>query len=302
MDGIVDEIKSSFKSGGTLVQLIYINLGVFLAIRILWVIFALSGLNYLREPVLRFLSVPANLSVLLYKPWTLFTYMFLHEGFLHILFNLLWLYWFGRIFLIYLQPKQLLNVYILGGLFGAALYIFMFNVLPVFEPVVAASYALGASASVTAIVIAIAVYVPNYTLNLIFIGPVKLKYIALVFIITDVLQIASTNAGGHIAHLGGAIFGILYAQQYKKGNDITMGFSRIMDRIASLFKPRQRLKVSYRRKNDTSVKQESDWDYNQRKISEQEEIDRILDKIAQSGYESLSKKEKEVLFKAGNNG
>lgn len=300
MDGILDELKASFKRGGIVVKLIYINLGVFLAIRILWVIFALSGLGYLQDPVLRFLAVPADLSTLIVRPWTVITYMFLHEGFLHILFNLLWLYWFGRIFLQYLTPKQLLNTYILGGLSGAALYILMFNLLPVFEPVVSGAIALGASAAVMAIAITISVYVPDYTLNLIFIGPVKLKYIALVFIITDVLQIASSNAGGHIAHLGGAIFGILYAQQYKRGNDITMGFSKIMDKIASLFKPRQRLKVSYRRNNE-QVKNETDWEYNQRRITEQEEIDRILDKIAQSGYESLSKREKEILFKAGDN-
>ncbi len=300
MNGILDELKASFRRGGIVVKLIYINLAVFLAIRILWVILTLSGLGYLQEPVLRFLAVPANLSTLLVRPWTIFTYMFLHEGFLHILFNLLWLYWFGRIFLHYLTSKQLLNTYILGGLSGAALYILMFNLLPVFEPVAGAAIALGASAAVMAIAITISVYVPDYTLNLIFIGPVKLKYIALVFIITDVLQIASTNAGGHIAHLGGAIFGILYAQQYKKGNDITMGFSKIMDRIASIFKPRQRLRVSYRRNNE-EVKKQTDWEYNQRRITEQEKIDKILDKIAQSGYESLSKREKEILFKAGEN-
>jgi membrane associated rhomboid family serine protease len=300
MDGILDEIKASFRRGGIVIQLIYINLGVFLAIRILWVILTLSNLAYLQDPILRFLAVPADLSALIIKPWTLFTYMFLHEGFFHILFNLLWLYWFGRIFLQYLNPKQLLNTYILGGLAGAVLYILMFNILPVFEPVVSNAVALGASAAVMAIAITISVYAPDYTINLIFIGPVKLKYLALVFIITDVLQIASTNAGGHIAHLGGAIFGILYAQQYKKGNDFTMGFSRIMDKITSVFKPRSRMRVSYRRSKD-KVKQETDWEYNQRRISEQEEIDRILDKIAKSGYESLSKREKEVLFKAGSN-
>lgn len=297
MNSIFEEIKNSFKRGGVLIQLIYINLAVFLVIKLLFVILFLGNIQNLNQAVVNILAVPASIKELLFKPWTLITYMFLHLDFLHILFNLLWLYWFGQIFLRYLTPRQLLANYFLGGLAGAFLYILVFNLLPVFQPSVPVSQALGASAAVMAIAIAISVYAPEYTINLLFIGPVKLKWLAVVFVITDILQIASSNAGGHIAHLGGALFGYLYVTQLRKGKDITTGFNRTMDSVASAFKSRKKMRVTYR---NTSATKEDDWEYNKRKATEQEEIDQILDKIAKSGYESLTKREKEILFKASN--
>ena len=293
---ILDEIKSSFKSGSALIKLIYINLAVFLAVNIIGVIFTIFSINPAFS-IINWLAVPADIHTLLFKPWTIFTYMFLHQAFLHILFNMLWLYWFGLIFLSYFDEKKLLSVYIIGGLSGAALYILAFNVLPGFEQVMPVSYALGASASVMAIVIATSVYAPNHTVHLMFIGPVKLKYIAIVTIIIDVLSIASSNAGGHIAHLGGALFGYLYISQMKKGKNITKGFDRFMDKIFSIFKPRPKFKVSYKSpRNDM----EKDIAYNKAKVEKQEKIDKILDKIAKSGYDSLTKSEKEILFKNSN--
>ncbi len=292
---IFDEIKNSFKSGNSLLKLIYINLAVFLAVKIISVFFFLASTSQ-SFSLVRWLAVPADLHNLLYRPWTIFTYMFLHEGFLHILFNMLWLYWFGQIFLSYFDDKKLLSVYLVGGLSGAALYILSFNIFPVFEQITPVSFALGASASVIAIVIATSVYAPDYKINLMFIGPVALKYIALVTIVLDVLSIASSNAGGHIAHLGGALFGYLYIVQLKKGKNITRGFDRFMDKIFSIFKPRPKIKVTYKR---PMTDRERDIEFNKAQAAKQESIDKILDKIAKSGYNSLTKKEKEILFQNG---
>ena len=286
---IADEIKQSFKSGSSLTKLIYINLAVFLVVKLIAVFYFLLSVEN-SFSLVSWLAVPADLSNLAYKPWTVFSYMFLHQDFLHILFNMLWLYWFGQIFLHYFDNKKLLSVYLVGGLAGAFVYILTFNIFPGFADILPVSYALGASASVIAIVIAVSVYAPNHTIYLLFFGPVKLKYIALATIIIDVISIASTNAGGHLAHLGGALFGYFYIMQFKKGRNITRLFDRFMDFIFSIFKPRPKIKVTYKRPVD-------DFEYNKSKAQKQAEIDKILDKIAKSGYESLSKQEKETLFK-----
>ncbi len=295
---ITDEIKDSFKRGSTLVKLIYINLGVFIAVKLIYVFFMLAGKsNLFDDYVLNYLMVPAYLPVLLKTPWTVLTYQFLHFEFLHILFNLLWLFWFGRIFIKYLTQKQLVTTYLIGGFAGAILYILAYNVFPVFSEVLPQAKALGASAAVTAIVISISFYSPNYNVYIPFIGPVKIIYIALFFILTDLMQIASENAGGHIAHLGGALYGYFFSVQLRRGKDIGRGFERLMDNLGSIFKPRTRLKVSHKK----STKEMDDMEYNKMKVNKQKEIDRILDKIAQSGYDSLTKKEKETLFKMSNN-
>ncbi len=291
--GIIDELKETFKQGSMLTRLIYINLGVFIVVKIFGVFLGLFSVDS-PNLLVQWLAVPADITQLIHRPWTIFTYMFLHEGFLHILFNLLWLYWLGKIFLEYLTGKQLLNVYLLGGLSGAFLYILAFNIFPAFSQVAPVSIALGASAAVLAIVVATAVYVPNYTIYLMFLGPVKLKYIALFSIILDMTTMMDGNAGGHIAHLGGALFGYLYIRQFRKGKDISKGFSKTLDSIANWFKPKSNLKVTYKRG-------ETDIDYNKRKNAEQKDIDKILEKIAKSGYESLSKSEKEILFKQSRN-
>jgi len=286
---IVDDIKATFKTGSMLTKLIYINLGVFLVVKIFGV-FAFLLNSQDPSSIAYWLSVPADLSQLVKRPWTLFSYMFLHEGFLHILFNMLWLYWFGKIFLQYLNEKQLLNVYLLGGLTGALLYIVAFNGFQVFEDVLPVSYALGASASVLAVVIAISVYVPDYTIHLLFLGPVKLKYIAIATIAIDVLSIAGSNSGGHLAHLGGALFGYLFVSRLKKGSKKTSYAHKAFAEGFSIFKKKPKMKVTHK-------KPSNDHEYNAQKVAKQEQVDEILDKIAKSGYDSLSKKEKEILFK-----
>ena len=287
---IADEIKQTFKSGSSLIKLIYINLVIFLIVNIVEVFYFILSRHDSYSAFLLTFAVPADIHLLIRKPWTLITYMFLHKNFLHILFNLLWLYWFGRIFLEYLDGKKLVGVYILGGLSGALLYILAYNIFPVFFSQLHLSYALGASAAVMAIVISIAAYVPNYSVNMLFIGRVKIIYIAIIGFLATSLFDFSVNTGGKIAHIGGALFGYLFTLQYRKGRDITGGFNRVLTSFFGLFKSRPKVSVSYR-------KSETDHDFNKRKKNEQVVIDRILDKIAKSGYDSLTKEEKEILFR-----
>jgi membrane associated rhomboid family serine protease len=292
---IVEEIKDSIRNGSVLTRLIYINLGVFLFIHIVAIFFFLFNNGSFPMGIIQFLSVPADLSALAAKPWTIISYMFLHKDFFHILFNLLWLYWFGKIFLEYIDQRRLLNVYLLGGLSGAAFFIIAYNIFPALKVNASGSIALGASASVMAIVIAIAVYAPRHTIYLLFFGPVKIIYVALIsFILSSIIDI-SVNTGGKIAHIGGALFGYYFAVQYKGGKDISRWFSKFNDYIFSIFRVvprRKKMKVSYKKPVD-------DLEYNARKLANQKEIDAILDKISSKGYDSLSKEEKETLFKSG---
>jgi hypothetical protein len=220
--------------------------------------------------------------------------MFLHYDFFHILFNMLWLYWFGKIFLEYLNAKKLYAVYLLGGLSGGLVYILAFNIFPAFSESVKESVALGASAAVLAIVMAISFHVPNYRLYLMFIGPVKLKFIALATILIDILSIPSNNAGGHLAHIGGAIFGIVFALGLNRGKGRSGGFNRIMKSLFARFRRKPKMRVEYTRTGRT----ETDMEYNARKAEEQKDIDRILDKISRGGYGALSKEEKDLLFRS----
>jgi membrane associated rhomboid family serine protease len=291
---IVDEIKESFKQGTTLHKLIYLNLGLFLAVHLVRMILMLSNAPELNDNFLRYLAIPSNLDILIRRPWTLFSYMFLHEGFIHILFNMLWLYWFGQVFIQELGMKKLLSTYLLGGLAGGVLFVLFYNIFPVFASVRSEAVALGASASVMAVVVASAVYRPDRRMHLVLIGPVRIGYIALAMFILTSLVDFSVNTGGKIAHIGGAIAGFLIAYYYKQGKDITRGFESLMDQMATWFKPgNKRMKVTHKRPAN-------DIDYNKQKAEEQKDVDAILDKISKGGYESLSTKEKELLFKMGN--
>ncbi len=202
--GIIDEIKLSFKNGSYLTKLIYINIAIWLVVRLIFVGFRLSGSE--GTPFLGYLALPASFDLFIKRPWTLLTYMFLHFEFLHILFNVLWLYWFGRIFLEYHNQRRLLSLYILGGLAGGISFMLAYNLVPVFQKSVLFTQLMGASASVIAIVIAIAVYVPNHVINLLFLGPIKIKWIALISIVLYIIGLSGSNAGGNFAHLGGALW------------------------------------------------------------------------------------------------
>jgi len=296
-NNIIDDLKNQFKYGDILIKFIFVNIGVWLTLQIFKILFFFFGIDSstVFDFARNWLAVPSNIILLIKKPWTLFSYMFLHFEIMHILFNMLMLYWFGKIFLMYLKSKQFVTVYILGGLAGGLLYVISFNVFPVFNNLVESSYALGASASVLAIVIAIATYIPNFKINLFLIGPVKLKYIAIFSVVLDFLQIDSNNSGGHIAHIGGAILGYFYIVQLKKGKDWATIFYKIIDAIGSLFRfKRSKLKVEYSAKK--SSRPVSDEDYNLNKKKEQDTMDEILDKIKKSGYDSLTSEEKNFLF------
>jgi membrane associated rhomboid family serine protease len=297
---IINEIKKRYKNGSIIFKLIFINVGVFIIVNLFELImFLFSAGGLVSFSLQEYLAVPADLNTLLYRPWTVITYMFLHYDFLHILFNMLWLFWFGKIFLEYLEPKRMLSIYLIGGISGAALYIAAFNLLPAFDGYIGSSVALGASASVYAIVIAISAFVPDYTIGLLFIGRVKLKYIALFVVGIDILSIAKGNAGGHIAHLGGAFWGYLFISQMKHGINQALNFRWL--KFRKKFKVYNSPKKT--KKNDPFVangRPISDEDYNAMKNQHQQKIDRILEKISKSGYSSLSKEEKELLFSSSN--
>jgi len=230
------------------------------------------------------------LKALLLRPWTLITYMFVHKDIWHILFNMLWLYWFGRIFLEYLDQRKLVAVYFLGGLSGALLYILSFNVFPAFAGIVSESVAIGASASVMAIVIAIAAYVPDYTVHLFLFGRIKIKYMALaIFVLTSIMDFSS-NSGGKLAHIGGAFFGYFYTLNLRQGREVGKGFNRILDFFVTALKPRKKLKVTHK-------KASTEYEYNTSRAEHQARINNILEKISKGGYDSLTKEEKETLFR-----
>ncbi len=288
---ITSEIKESFRKGTILHKLIYLNLGLFLTVQLVRIVLFLSNSYDQYDSFIHYLAVPANLQVLARRPWTLVTYMFLHVDFIHILFNLLWLYWFGTLFTQILGLKKLLSTYLLGGIAGGLLYVAFYNLFPVFDQVREGSIALGASASVMAVVVATATYQPERRMHLVLIGPVKIVYIALVMFIFTSLVDFSVNTGGKIAHIGGALVGFVFAFYYKQGKDLSKGFEGILDGMATWFKPRkQKMKVTHKRSTD-------DIEYKRKQVTDQKEIDKILDKISKAGYDSLSSREKELLFK-----
>lgn len=292
---MLHNVKSNYKSLNMLQKIIVVNAIIYLFVNLGDVVLRLF--NFPDGTVTGFLTdwlaVPSSVKSLIYRPWTLITYSFYHENFLHILFNMLWLFFMGRLFTEYLGEKKLLPLYLIGGLCGSLLFISFYNLFPLFSREVDIAVALGASASVLAITIAIATLLPDYEVGL-FLPQwrVKLKYIAIALFVIDLLSITGNNAGGNIAHIGGAIFGFIYIKQLKKGRDLTGGLQRLIDRITQKKKPS--IKVVFR-------KDSSDESYHNKKANNQETIDKILDKISRSGYASLTNEEKELLFKASKN-
>lgn len=268
-------------SQSKLYLLMCINVAVFLIINVPGTIEGwFNRTEYIAIYANEYLALPSNLSQLLVRFWTPVTYMFMHADIWHILFNMLWLYWFGQIFEEFLGKKRTIGLYLLGGLAGGILFVVAFNLLPLFSYIKHTGTVVGASASVMAIVVAAATIAPNYSISLMFIGQIKIKWIALFYVVVDFLSTTGPNAGGQIAHLGGALIGFIYVKQLQRGNDWIQGLS-------GLFKRKPKLKVvSTNRDKNLVVK------------PRQEEIDAILDKISQNGYDSLNKHEKEILFRA----
>ncbi|MFA6768898.1 MAG: rhomboid family intramembrane serine protease [Parabacteroides sp.] len=289
MGSIISSIRQRFDGGSILTKLIYINVGMFLLIRltaIVLMLFNMSGFPYLQ-----YLQMPSSPELLLYRPWTLITYMFTHYDFLHILFNMLWLYWFGGLFLQFFNERQLGGLYVIGGIAGGLLFMIAYNIFPYFRNAASCSFLMGASASVMAIVFAVSFYQKDMEINLFLLGRMKLIYLALLSFVIDLLAMTSANAGGHIAHIGGALLGIWFASLIKQGKDMTSPINGFIDRLVNLGKRKPKMRVTYYRP-------ETDYEYNTRKHQEQADIDTILDKLKRSGYESLSSEEKKKLFDA----
>ncbi len=295
---IWQDIKWQYRYGSDLIKLILINIAVFIIVNLINIPFILFA-KTVPFNLVDFLSLYASPHNFVRHPWGIFTYMFIHEGFWHILWNMLGLYWFGQIVQDMIGKPKILPLYIFGGIFGGLLYMLAYNIFPLFSNAVAVSSCIGASAGVMAIVLAAATIAPNFELGFAIIGPVKIKWIALVYVVLDLINIQGGNAGGHIAHLGGALFGFVFIKQLQNGNDFTRPFYAVTDFFSNLFKKKSNLKVEYKKEYVYTSEKNTKSNTAQQKetASKQEKLDAILDKINRSSYDSLSKEEKEFLFK-----
>ncbi|MDY0779869.1 rhomboid family intramembrane serine protease [Tenacibaculum sp. IB213877] len=282
----LNNLKHRFKNAGIVEQLIYINVAVFI------LVFVFNTFGYMFQVRTNFLikwfALPANFDDFITKPWTIVTYGFLHGGFIHILLNLVALYYIGHLFKQYFTGKQLLNFYLYGTVFGGILFLVSYNYLPAFAKDAHNNILVGASAGISAIFIGIATYLPNYQLRIPLIGYIKLWHLASFWVLLDVIQIPAGNAGGHLAHLGGALFGFLYVR--KASNKEIDIFKPVKELFTKKNKPLKTVHNSGNKRNRTAPKSNN-----------QEKIDAILDKISKSGYDALTKAEKEFLFKQGKN-
>ncbi len=247
------------------------------------------------EWLLALVEVPSHWQQVLYSPWTLLTYMVTHYDVLHILFNMLWLYWLGTMFLDYFTPKQLTGLYVLGGLGGAVAFVLAGSLIPAFRYRQAGL--LGASASVLAIVVAVAVTAPKRPVRLFLIGDVQLKWVAIVTLLVDLLGIEAGNAGGHIAHFGGAVVGLVYGLSMRRGTDVTALLNTLIDRLSLLF-GRKRRGVGQPIGGKAYHYSPSQHDESKDGTPSEAEIDDILDKIKRSGYSALTDAERDILFRA----
>ena len=303
MAGFIDNLHSRYAAATVPVRFVMVNVAVFVIVRVLALVCLLFAVDAM--PAIELLEMPSNPVKFVHQPWSLISYMFLHYDVMHILFNMLWLYWFGAMFHQIFGTRRFVGLYFLGGIGGALLYMLAYNVLPLFSST--EGLLLGASASVLAIVAATAVRQPDYKVGLLFFGQISLKWIAIVTIFIDVISIGSSNAGGHIAHLGGALVGAAFALADRRGTDITAWFNRAIDRLVNLTRRRPRVKVgNFHNSPFTRTKQQPRTDKQQyerdngRRNSmtpaEEAEMDEILKKIKLSGYSSLTAEEKRRLF------
>lgn len=287
--GIIEDLKTQYKTGGITQQLIFWNIGIAVPF---FLLYSFSNDTYIA--IMSWIQLTSNPSDLILRPWTLITYAFLHVGILHLLFNMIMLNFAGRLFLTFFTQKQFFGLYILGAIFAGLVFVGSFFLFDVKAPII------GASGAIMAVLIGVATYSPLYQIRMLLIGTVKLWHIAFVFLILDLIQIPTDNMGGHIAHLGGALFGFIYIKLLQSGTDLSLIVSRTIDFFANIFKPRKGtpFKKVHRNVNVNQPKQKTASKIVV-KDKTQQQIDEILDKISQSGYDSLTKEEKEFLFKAG---
>ena len=296
MGNFIEDLKRTFKQGNIVVRLIFINVAAYVLVMFVGVVLSLFGMRV--APWVSDLYLPADLLQLLRRPWTPITYMFLHSGIWHLLGNMLWLYWFGKLFLYFFSSKHLRGLYVVGGLMGGLLYIVSYNLFPLFREQLYSSALVGASAAVLAIAIATAIREPEYRIHLMFVGPVRLKYFALIIVLFDFFSVGSNNAGGHIAHLGGALAGWWFAYGIGRGYDITRWVNACIDALGALFHKRTRKPRKPKMKVHVNNSRTADYDYNARKKAQSDEVDGILEKLKKSGYSSLTDEEKRKLFEA----
>lgn len=277
MADFINTIQNKWRYGSLLNRIIFINIGVFLLLHLLTFAFGLMNSSS-AQTVLELIELPSSPSDLLRQPWSLLTYMFAQYDIFHLLFNMLWLYWFGQIFLLTDTPKRMTALYIYGGIAGGLLFMLAYAIFPSLSN--SRGMLIGSSASVIAIVTASAILHPGYKVMLFLIGEISLKWIAIVTIAFDFLSIGGGNGGGHIAHIGGALMGVCFAIAQKRGIDITKHFNRAIDRAVDIFKCKPK----------TTVKN------NKQKRSDTEQLDILLDKVRRSGYGSLTRNEKQQLI------
>ncbi len=297
---IVQDIRTAFsRRDNALMQLILLNVLVFAGLIVLRTILTVSSASAYYPPVMSQFELSSALPVLLRHPWTLLTYAFTHEGFFHILFNLLNLYWFGQLVREYLGDRRLVSIYVLGALAGAVIFLISYNLIPAFQPAVG-SPMVGASAAVTAIIVAGATLLPDYTFMLIIIGSVKIKWIAAVVVLISLAGVNGGNPGGEIAHLGGALMGFVFIKQLQAGRDMGRPVQAVGNFFANLFSRRPAMRISSPRQAEPVTATLASGGKKPAVAGQplQDEIDNILDKISRSGYESLSKDEKQKLFRA----
>lgn len=286
---IIDDLKLQYKIGGIVTQLIFWNAVLFV---FPWLFFALLSLLGVNIDYLHYVSLSSNPALLLWKPWSLLSYAFFHSGIMHIVFNMIVLNFSGRLFMTFFTSKQLLGLYVLSAIFAGLCYILVFYILNINAPIV------GASAAIMAILVATTTYYPLMELRLLIIGNVKLWHVTAVIIIIDLMQLRSENMGGHISHLSGALFGFIFIKLLQNGTDLSVSVSRVITFFANLFKkntstPFKKVHKNYSKPVEKTVSKIVTKD------KSQQQIDEILDKISQSGYDSLTKEEKEFLFKVG---
>lgn len=300
-----NDLYQKFRSADIVKKYIYVNVAIYIFLVLIGVFSVLFNSPGIAREVQGLFELPALVPTLLRRPWTFFTYMFMHGGLMHILWNMFALYVFGEIFLNHFSVRHFVGTYILGGFMGALFFVFAYNIFPYFSDVVAVAHLVGASASVLAIVVAVAVRSPESRINLLFFGSVKLSTFALITVLISVLMLSGSNAGGNFAHLGGALAGLLVAVLLGKGVDVTNivnvpidWFKELVE--GKLFKRKRKAKFTYSNggASSSNSKRAADYEYNARKKASEAEIDRILEKIKKGGYAALTDDEKRRLFDA----
>lgn len=287
MTTLSQDVKEKLSNLNVLEKIIAVNVVVFIV-------------GLLLKRYLGWLELPSDFANFILKPWAIISYAFLHYNFMHILFNMLWLYFIGRMFLNLFSPKMALNIYFLGAMSGGLLFMLCYTLFPSVFGV--NTHLVGASAAIRALLIFLCAYMPNQDVRF-FTFNIKLWYVGLAIVIIDVIGVVAGlndplgNSGGNLAHLGGALLGYLYAKQLLKGNDIGKGFEGLINSASNMFKPSKKSPLKTVHKNKNKVGGFKKADFNE--FNNQKKIDVILDKISKSGYDGLTAEEKEYLFRAG---